>query len=60
MDVYQKVLVKLYEVTGGKDTQTVDLKELVKELGFLGSYPDIFSMLSRSGLDCRNPPCRYC
>ncbi len=49
MDVYQKVLVKLYEVTGGKDSQTVDLKELVKSLGFLGSYPDIFKQLSRQG-----------
>ncbi len=49
MDVYQKVLVKLHEVTGGKDTQTVDFKELVKGLGFLGSYPDIFKQMSRSG-----------
>lgn len=49
MDVYQKVLVKLYEVTGGKDSQTVDLKELVKGLGFLGNYPDIFKQLSRQG-----------
>lgn len=49
MNVYLKVLVKLYEVTGGKDTQTADLKELVKELGFLGNYPDIFKQLSRQG-----------
>src|SRR5688500_935601 len=49
MDVYQNVLVKLYEVTGGKDSQTVDLKELVKGLGFLGNYPDIFKQLSRQG-----------
>ncbi len=49
MDVYQRVLVKLYEVTGGKDSQTVDLKELVKGLGFLGNYPDIFKQLSRQG-----------
>jgi hypothetical protein len=49
MDVYQKVLVKLHEVTGGKDTQTVDFKELVKGLGFLGSYPDIFKQMSRAG-----------
>lgn len=49
MDVYQKVLVKLHEVTGGKDSQAVDLKELVKGLGFLGNYPDIFKQLSRQG-----------
>lgn len=49
MDVYHKALMKLYEVTEGKDTQAVDFKELVKELGFLGSYPDIFSKLSGQG-----------
>jgi hypothetical protein len=47
MDVYHKVLVKLYEITGGKDTETVDLKELVKKEGFLGSYPQILEHLSR-------------
>ncbi len=47
MDVYQKVLLKLYEVTGGSDSQTADLKELVKGLGFLGNYNDIFKELSR-------------
>ncbi len=46
MDVYHKVLVKLYEVTGGKDSQTVDFKDLVKNEGFLGNYSDIFDMLS--------------
>lgn len=49
MDVYHKVLVKLYEVTEGKDTQTVDLKDLVKNAGFLGNYNDIFDMLSSQG-----------
>ena len=47
MDVYHRVLVKLYEITGGKDTETVDLKELVKKEGFLGSYPQILEHLSR-------------
>lgn len=49
MDVYHKVLVKLYEVTGGKDSQTVDFKDLVKGEGFLGNYNDIFDMLSSQG-----------
>ncbi|MEZ5425882.1 MAG: hypothetical protein R2747_06445 [Pyrinomonadaceae bacterium] len=49
MNVYHKVLVKLYEETGGKDSHQVDLKELVKGLGFLGNYPDIFKQLSRQG-----------
>lgn len=49
MDVYHKVLVKLFEATGGRDTQTVDLKELVKSEGFLGNYNDIFQLLSGKG-----------
>lgn len=49
MDVYHKVLVKLFEATGGRDTQTVDLKELVKNEGFLGNYNDIFQLLSGNG-----------
>jgi len=49
MDIYHKVLVKLYEVTGGKDSQTVDIKDLVKKLGFHGNYPSIFERLSVEG-----------
>jgi hypothetical protein len=49
MDVYHRVLAKLYEVTDGKDTKTVDFKDLVKSLGFLGNYPDIFERLSGAG-----------
>jgi hypothetical protein len=46
MDVYHRVLNKLYEVTGGKESETVDLKELVKKEGYLGSYPQIKEHLS--------------
>jgi hypothetical protein len=49
MDVYHKILIKLYEATGGKDAQTVDFKELVKGEGFLGNYDDIFALLSSKG-----------
>lgn len=49
MDVYHKVLMKIYEVTGGKDTQTFDLKDLVKNLGFLGNYNDISQLLNSKG-----------
>lgn len=49
MDVYHKVLSKLYQVTDGKDSQAVDLKDLVKNLGFLGSYNDILQQLSGQG-----------
>ncbi len=49
LDLYHKVLMKLYEVTKGKDSQIVDLKDLVKNQGFLGSYHDIFQFLSIQG-----------
>lgn len=49
MDVYHKVLVKLYDATGGRDTQLVDFKELVKSLGFLGNYDDVTQKLSSQG-----------
>lgn len=49
MDAYHRVLAKLYEVTGGKDTKSVDFKELVRSLGFHGNYPDIFERMSGAG-----------
>jgi len=49
MDAYHKVLVKVYEMTGGRDTRTVDLKELVKALGFYGNFDDIFERLCNEG-----------
>lgn len=59
MDVYHKVLLKLYQVTGGKDSQTVDLKDLVKNLGFLGSYNDISQMLSGQSWIVETPKVNY-
>ena len=55
MDVYHKVLVKLYEVTGGKDSETVEFKDLVKDMGFLSSYPDVFKELSGRGWIAETP-----
>jgi hypothetical protein len=46
MDVYHRLLVKLYEITGGRESETVDLKELVKKEGYLPSYPQIKEHLS--------------
>lgn len=59
MDVYHKVLNKLYEVTGGKDTQTVDFKELVKAQGFLGNFDEIFQMLNGQGWIAETPKPNY-
>jgi hypothetical protein len=59
MDVYHKVLLKLYQVTEGKDSQTIDLKDLVKGLGFLGNFDDIFQMLSGQGWIAETPKLNY-
>lgn len=49
MDIYQQVIVKLYELTGGRESLAVDLKDLVKKLGFYGHYSSIFERLSQEG-----------
>lgn len=59
MDVYHKVLLKLYQVTEGKDSQTVDLKDLVKSQGFLGNYDDIFQLLSGQGWIAETPKLNF-
>lgn len=59
MDVYHKVLLKLYDVTGGKDSVTTDLKDLVKNQGFLGNYDDIFQMLSGQGWIAETPKLNF-
>jgi hypothetical protein len=59
MDVYHKVLLNLYNVTDGKDSLSVDLKELVKNQGFLGNYGDIFQMLSGQGWIAETPKANY-
>ncbi|MCD9187828.1 MAG: hypothetical protein LUM44_15510 [Pyrinomonadaceae bacterium] len=42
MDVFQRVLLKIYELTDGKDTVDVDFAELLKREGF---YPSLNSIL---------------
>ena len=49
MNVYQKVLVKLYDATDGRETKAVYLKDIVRDLGFYPSYSDIFTQMSRDG-----------
>jgi len=49
MDVYHKILGRLYEITGGKQSESVDFVELVKEEGFFPSYDDIHRQMSRAG-----------
>jgi hypothetical protein len=49
MDVYHKVLRKLNEETGGKETKRVDFRELLKSLGFFSSYVEIFDRMTSEG-----------
>ena len=47
MNVFHKVLVKIFEITGGRDNVEVDLVEILKKEGF---FPSIDS-ISRQLLD---------
>ena len=49
MDVYHKILIKLYDATDGKDSKKIDFKDLVKKEGFSPSYLDIYKQMSQSG-----------
>ena len=59
MDVYHKVLNKLFETTEGKNSKAVDFKTLVKQLGFTGHYTDILSHLSGEGWIAETPKPDY-
>jgi hypothetical protein len=49
MDVYHKVLTRIYEVTDGKETADVDMNDLLKREGFYPSRDDIITHLSNEG-----------
>jgi hypothetical protein len=46
MDVYHKILTRIYEVTGGKDTVEVDLNDLLKQEGFYSNIDNISQHLT--------------
>ncbi len=41
MDVYHKILTKIYEITDGKDGVEVDLNDLLKQEGFFSNVENI-------------------
>ena len=45
MNVFHKVLVKIFELTGGKDSVEVDLVDLLKKEGFFPSLDSISRQL---------------
>ena len=49
MDVFHKVLTRIYELTGGRDSQEVDFVELLKVEGFYPSRDSIKNHLSTEG-----------
>lgn len=49
MNVYQKVLVKIFEISGGKDSVDVDLIDLTKKEGFYSNIDAISSHLQDQG-----------
>ncbi len=49
MDVYHRVLTKVFEETGGRETVEVDLVDLLKREGFFPSLESIDSTLKSEG-----------
>ena len=49
MDVYHKVLSRVYELSGGRETEDVDLVELTKADGFFSNFENIRTHLSTEG-----------
>lgn len=49
MNVYQKVLVKIFEISGGRDSADVDLIDLTKKEGFYSNIDAISRQLQDEG-----------
>lgn len=49
MNVFHKVLTKIYEMTDGKDTVDVDMVELTKREGFYSNLDNISKQLQDEG-----------
>jgi hypothetical protein len=55
MDVYHKILTRIYEITGGKDTIEVDLNDLLKQEGFYSNIDNISQHLSTESWVAETP-----
>lgn len=49
MDVYHKVLAKLYEVSEGRETVDLDLSDITKQLGYFPSRDQIAAQMMQDG-----------
>ena len=55
MDVYHKILTRIYEITGGKDTVEVDLNDLLKQEGFYSNIENISQHLTTESWVAETP-----
>lgn len=49
MDVYHKVLAKLYELSEGRETVDLDLSDITKQLGYFPSRDQISAQMMQDG-----------
>ncbi len=49
MDVYHKVLAKLYELSEGRETVDLDLSDITKQLGYFPSRDQIAAQMMQDG-----------
>ena len=49
MDVYHKVLTRLFKVSGGKETVKVDMGEILKQEGFFSNRDEIGGRMLEEG-----------
>lgn len=59
MDAFHKVLVRIYEISGGRDTKDVDLVDLLKAEGFFPSLENIKNHLSTESWITDSPRAPY-
>ncbi len=55
MDVYHKILTKIYELTGGRDSVDVDLNDLLKQEGFFSNIDNIAMHLTTESWVAETP-----
>jgi hypothetical protein len=59
MDAFHKVLVRIYEISGGRDSKDIDLVDLLKAEGFLPSLENIKNHLSTESWISDSPRAPY-
>ena len=56
MDAYHKILVKVFEASGGKENVNVDLVDLIKKEGYLPSLDEIATHLKNESWVTESKP----